>query len=446
MTQYPTLQIRLNMLDEDLRTVLSGLDKLDRDLKDLGTGGLSQRGVRTLLVNKVKIIANKIKSLRQHLSDQPILDTWIQYGDLRDQSDQLYREFLEIVGGVAIRQREIDEKICLIAQELVRGAVVDPPSLTILTTADNYVPNLARLMRIRFSDRAVWTLPLTAHQFAHVLIEDYEEFKEVAKAKAKEEVAAASPESAATDADAEVQRKKVVIRRKLLEAAASRWEQLIADCIALYIVGPCYAGSALLFRFSPVAGLPEQDSQAPDIERAHVCLQMLRNLNANANVKNPYLEFIEWLEALWNQLLVDAGSANVLTAERKAVLDNFVKQLYKVLDQNLPAAQYPAYKDKFSEELGGWSVAAEWVRDWEVAKTNNPAEIMQVPQKVDASSKVRDALNAAWLYRSKVDETVVPELTNVVRQMCDTIIKQLYKPEEASLTAVASGPTGIRAR
>jgi hypothetical protein len=445
MTASPALEARLSMLDEDLSGVLLGLEKLDTDLKDLGTAGRSQLGVRMLLLNKVRILQNKIRDLRTNLAQKPLAAMWIQYGDLRETGDQVYREFLEIVGGVAIRRRDIDEKICLMAQELVRGAV-EPPSLTILAMGDHRVPNLSRLMRIRFSDRAVWTLPLTAHQFADLLIEDFREFKSFALQKAEGEVGEATPEKPTAEVNPELYRKKLQ-RNKLLDSASTRWEQMIADCIALFIVGPCYAGSAILFRFSPVAAFPETDAHALDVERAYVCLEMLRRLNKSANADLPYKDFIDWLEKLWAQMLADAGNSEVLTSARTTELDSFVADLYQILDQNLPLAQYPIYQDQYSLDLGGWAIATKWSQGW-TRQAENGGGKMQMPDGVGESSKVRDALNAAWLCRSKLSNAGdVRELTQVVKNVCDKIIVAVYKPADTdSMSPAVQGPGGSRAR
>jgi hypothetical protein len=444
MIPYPALDSRLSALEEDLNIVLSGLEKVDRDLRDLGTGGFNERSLREILVNNIRILTKRIRDLRQAPAAKSITELWIQYGDLRDQSDQVYREFLEIVGGVAIRTREIDEKICLIAQELVRGAAVDPPRLTILATGDGIASKGARLMRIRFSDRAVWTLPLAAHQFAHLLIEDCDEFYQFIKNKAEAEVPPTLPVGTQAAADSELQVKSAMLRRKHVEAAASRWKKLIADGIAIYIVGPCYAASALVFRLNPVAGLSDGDGQAGDIERAYVCLEMLRKLDEPAG--GAYQDFIDWLERLWEKMLEDAGSSKILDAARKTLLNQFVGDLYNSLGENFPAAQYPWTTDKDLPEMGGWSVANQWAQGWRQGLAAASGRLM-VPKDVSGSSKVRDALNAAWICRSIFDPGKFPVLTQVVRETCDKIISERFRsPDEQVAAAAGQGPSGSRSR
>jgi hypothetical protein len=440
MNPDATLENRLITLEEDLSTVLSGLEKLQSDLEGIGADGSSDEGVRRDLRAKVKTFQTTIGKLRTNLSATPGGDAWVQYGKLRDQGNQLYGEFLDIVGGVVIRSREIDEKICLIAEGLVRPAG-HPPSLTILASRDSYVPNLARLMRVRVSDRTIWCLPLTAHQFARVLIKDYEDLGDFARKQAEAEVAKDFPELLAPNPDPAVQKRNPARRKKLENAAASRWEQLIADCLALNIVGPCYAASALLCRLSPVAGLPDDETQAEDIERAFICLEMLRKMDAGAiDTVNPYTEFISWLDKLWTQTLTDAGSSNALSPETQAVLTAFVKGLYDLMDQVLPGVQYPAVEDQYAPDLGGWHVATQWYKMWCLARTRKPPVPLELPKTITSASKVRDALNAGWLYRSTFDAGM-QEVTKIMRDLCDAILAKWSKREgPGSVSAAAQGP------
>jgi hypothetical protein len=440
MSASPALDVRLNMLDEDLSGVLAGLQKLEADLTDLGTA----ERVNMLLLRTVTVLQRKIITLRTDVKEKPLATKWIEYGCLRETGDQVYREFLEIVGGVAIRKREIDEKICLVAQELVRGAL-DPPSMTIVVLGNSRVPNLSRLMRIRFSDRTVWTLPLTAHQFAHLMLEDHkDDLKDFILRKAEAEVGPASPDTALAAADPESRRRQIA-RNKSLEAVRIRWEQMIADCIAVFIVGPCYAGSAVMFQFSPVATSAETEGWTHDIERAHVCLEMLRALDKQAD-DSPYGEFIQWLEQLWAQMLADAGNPEALTASRKTELNSFVEEVYQILDQNLPYAQYPIYAGPNLLNLGGWTIATQWARAWMQQAKGGGASGMQIPTDLGKSSKVGDALNAAWLCRSKLSIAGdVRELTQLVRNVCDKIITEVHKPTDPG-SVPPQGPTGSRGR
>jgi hypothetical protein len=433
MTPNPSLESRLLLLEEDLDIVLSGLAKFKEDLESLGKVGLDRDRLSSDLSNKVVGLQNEIQSLRSSAPPASPSETWILYADLRDRSDQIYREFLEIVCGVAILARQIDQKICMIAQELVRCALT-PPSLTILAARDGHSSNTARLMRIRFSDRAVWTLPLAAHQFAYLLIKDFKEFKQFAADQARRGVPPQEQPAALKLLPSET-----LARARTAEDERNRWEQLIADCIAIYIVGPCYAASAIVFRFSPVPGFTEKGGEAHDIDRAYVCLEMLRNLNSKSRAGNPYTEFIGWLEGLWQEMLSGTESSYVITEEKKTEFNEFVSNLYEILEYNLPAARYPPVKDKSFMEGGGWSVAQEWARNWYEASQAADARL-EVPAGIGPSTRVRDALNAAWLCRFRLPAKAA-QVSQVARDVCDAIIAARYQPQDQNLsTAPAPGP------
>jgi hypothetical protein len=73
-------------------------------------------------------------------------------------------------------------------------------------------------------------------------------------------------------------------------------------------------------------------------------------------------------------------------------LDELVKGIWEIFYRKFPRAAL--YSDRSKHE--GWNFAVEWYNNWN-ANFGKPGDL-PVPQ-VSRTNKVRDALNAAWLYR-----------------------------------------------
>lgn len=101
---------------------------------------------------------------------------WRQYVKIQRRSEHIFRECLELLGGLALRDRITDEHICRFADELIKEsarAVGRPFSFAIPTLAETLSSALRRVASVRFPDWHLWTLPLVAHEYGQVLIEDH---------------------------------------------------------------------------------------------------------------------------------------------------------------------------------------------------------------------------------------------------------------------------------
>src|SRR5262249_13047887 len=71
-----------------------------------------------------------------------------------------------------------DAQICQMADELVRNCAQGTNStrflLSIPATADTLGLTLVRLIRLRFSDWTIWTLPFAAHELGHIVLKEDE--------------------------------------------------------------------------------------------------------------------------------------------------------------------------------------------------------------------------------------------------------------------------------
>src|SRR6185503_8084314 len=90
-----------------------------------------------------------------------------------EESQEVFCECLEYIGGLALRDRGFDQRICDIGDHLIVSCAKDWnnlkwQSLTILAAQERLGQTMARIIRLRFPEWTIWTLPFTAREFAHV--------------------------------------------------------------------------------------------------------------------------------------------------------------------------------------------------------------------------------------------------------------------------------------
>jgi hypothetical protein len=429
MPNPEVLNSRLKLLQEDVEALLDRLKKLTEDVQFFGGPQVrSHIDLQHTAVDEVTAITRLLGKIAQASSAAD----WTDYNEIRDNVAQINQEVLEIVQGLAIHREKVDETFCWIVRRFLEGIFGDFLGLTVFTARDLNAPTLARLTRVRFPVKSIWTLPFAAHQFANLKIKDTPELAEFAKETAASEAwtlrAPGAPDLA---------------RAKAVAKAHSRWTQMISDGLAVYFTGPCYAGSAILMRLSPAAMEPDDDSQASELDRAFVILEMLRQMDVKLEGQDlPYTGVINWLEKQWNEMLAAAGN-NGLPDERRKELEQFVKDLTTVADRKLSSGKYPTTIIPYIE--GSWSTAQQWSQVWQgnLAK----GDPLRMPDGITSSSNVRDAFNAGWLCRSKSDDDArnVHTIGAAVLELCRQIVRFYQPQEEQAQPAQTHGRPGTRA-
>ena len=271
-------------------------------------------------------------------------------------SQEVFSEYLDLLIGLVLRDSGFDEGICRIADELIVQDIDAVGterwrSLTIPARHEALKMTMARIIRLGFPEWTVWTLPLTAHEFGHVVVSIVAKLHEYVKEQAE-----------------------------MTGITENHLQELLADGFAAYTMGPAYAYAAILLRLNPLRAFQEGDQHPADRKRAHVIFTMLR-MRQNP-VKRPYDELLQTLSKEWEDAIQQAqqpqGQLDVAEAER---LDGWVAWLQQFLDDadlpDIPWDHVQKWKDQFLEGTGE-----------------------TIPQGV----RWRDVLNAAWAARMKQPE------------------------------------------
>jgi hypothetical protein len=318
------------------------------------------------------------------------VDAWEQYRtQIRDQSDVLFSEYVEFLGGVALRdtglgglvpsplhpdEAEYNRDVCHMADELIRqiyyiGSEGLWHSMAVPGRRHATAGTISRMIRLGFPEWTVWAVPLAAFEFGQVvvdvnhLVDNY-------------------PQPAGVSADD-------------LRVA-------LADAFATYVMGPSYALASILTRLEPAgaatpaplgcaaaaqAGGADAPPGLTDGERAQVIFETLRLMDEDAT----YTGVLEKLREQWSNSLGHSGVAVDLLPESNDRVAGWTGYMQQVLKKSASRVIYRPSR---------WREAMDWQPLVQLANGLETNEWRLNPQSHD----VRDLLSAAWYQRVTSDE------------------------------------------
>lgn len=385
-------------------------------------------------------------------------DAWLEYSRVQSASDEVFRECLDLLGGLALRDRIQDEHICRIADEYIKELSSDTGrrgSFSIPGLDAGSPSVLRRVAKMQFPEWTVWTLPLVAHEYGHVVIEEsgLKSFAaELTVDAAEEEISRAQPALADRLRGAGTSLRRVLedigrdeagtdrtlasLREELDEADwryltatqdrnRGRLRILLADALATLLAGPAYAYTALLLRLSPVG--PEE-SGVGDQERAATILAVLRSMNDPApGAPPPFQGIVEGLEDYWRMSAAEAMDQS--PDEAAPALDSpppldpeLVRRTFRFHIVGHRRALY---------DRQHWAQALQWGQAWQA---NLGLGIGLEPPATTGAEHLREAINAVWQARVEVTRDLDPpagdEASNRVQlleevglRLCEDIIR-----------------------
>lgn len=319
-------------------------------------------------------------------------EAWKKFSEIECLSEELFRECLEMLGGLVFREMKLDEQICRFADELIKEcatSVANVPAF-VIPSPDRVPPvDMRHVAHVRFPEWDLWALPLVAHEYGRVAIAGSDHARELVGKLAQAQYAELS-------GDADV----------LPEDVERRVQLLLADAFATFTTGPAYACALLLLRLDMVGASPAERAfvgQRADMVTGIVDALGPKGL-VDTQIRGPLMS--RWEEAVASQPPAAADSTDPL-----APLD---------LD---PAEVHAALKDAFypgaAYTTANWHTAMQWGEEWKAQLGND--EEPSVPRDVMAAHRLRDALNASWYVRIG-DADWETKGVRVTRLLCQKII------------------------
>lgn len=411
------LMARLDALERSLERVEKQVEwakdhyKLDEDVWGTFYDGIAMPAKQRS--DKLNAIREQLRLTEQAdddaIKEEQVKKAWKDYNDVYRETESIFADCVEFLGGLALRVTELDEGICELADELMEHCEVFTgaawASLTLPAREEPVRVPLARMILLPFPEWTIWNLPLAAHQFGHLVAALKSEFRDWVNSQMRE------------------------------PGDAQRLYDLLADGLATYLMGPAYVCAAIRLSLNPLAHTDGYE-YADDAKRAHVIFTMLRRMDeAGGDMVPPYRRIIEHMESEWNTALSRVQQGTLEEAEKQQ-LQTWVEDMSQIFRYLRPRSRYP------HTGRNGWIVAQKWCKNLDQGEQIEPS----------GNDTLRDALNAAWLWRIQAQDTPdkphrIEDIAKKTLGLCQQITKERAKSKSKSRVASRIGrPRQSRAK
>jgi hypothetical protein len=316
-------------------------------------------------------------------ADYPTLWKWLNA--TRSDAAPPVLDYVELMGGVALRDAGFDEGVSALADELLRAYIAtgDRPNFLAIPMRDQaFVKTFAQIIRVTFPDWTFWSLPSAAVEFWNAVAQ------QTIRAPLDEKLRTLNPEH--------------------VKNISKTDYECLGDGYAVFTMGPAYAYCALLLTFDPTS--------EKDHSRARAVLAMLEWMDLREGpASRPYLNTLEQLLNAWNAARKQLGQAElVLDFKDRASADATdpdgagTRLLMKTFAEVLSRLTSPGFVVDFWPEIQRWAKA---LLEDDVSNI--------VPRN---GAELRHVFNAAWIARVHPDRDPNRDLTKTVEQLRDKVL------------------------
>lgn len=400
--QMTGLQKHLHAIGYDIKSMLEKCLRIQET--EIG------RGVASSLETWTHPVIQTLIDIEPQLQN-PNADLQQQWKSFQEgahiESQRIFTEYIEFLGGLALRDTGFDAGICMVAEELIQKYSTKQKKrglmLAIPTHQQAVVNTLSGVIPVAFPDWTIWSLPSTAFEFWHV----------VAQKDLEGSLRAAL--RALTNPN---------------ETVEPRFNNCLADAFATYTMGPAYAFFAILLLLNPASpfigtrrspterrGRAEEYVELDpgamypgDEVRAHAIFQMLEHMNSQAPTIAPaYTDVREQLIGEWNNAVAQIGCNPSDKVRMQVDID---KKRATLLVQALWNTLLESISAPFTIHM------------WDEIKTLVPAILENRVDEISlpVGAELRHVLNAAWLARVDADRDPKWDITRAV----DTLAKRIF--------------------
>lgn len=381
-----------SVLLAQVRALRDQLNEAERTVQDqsLDQGLLGRIGVA--FENLIHEERQKLEQLREQVEqDIDLQICWDTLSERTRTSAGIFQECLAFVQGALVRAAKLDGGLCELADALLDGLCdrTDVPWQRFTILADGeFHGEMVDIIRVRFPELDIWSLPVTAHEFGHFIAH---RISDPAQGDFRYPV------------------------RELVDSEARRGprdgdyaHEYFADLYATYALGPAFACACILLRFNPRTAYDDGAVHPSAAKRVYVMLRVLDKMNEMARTRRsaPYDEVLDDLRGVWARSLEGTGRPAKLEPAEIAELDLLSGKIFALLDRKLSTVRY-----------GGWDVAMDWIEHWEDELRGRKP--LSIPRSI-SSGTLRDALNAAWFCRLHHSEEM-SRIGQVATELCHRI-------------------------
>lgn len=299
----------------------------------------------------------------------------------------VFADYIEFLGGLALRDTGFDTGISKVAEELIRTYSSKrtnlDQTLAIPTRRQTVAVTLPRIIRVTFPDWTIWALPSTAHEFWNVVAKNDLEDRLVSALR--------------------------TLTENWKDTIEPRFNDCLADAFATYTMGPAYAFFAIFLLLDPSSPFTCRKDRVADEVRAHSIFQMLEGMDSKeTEMDPPYSAVRLQINKAWADAIVQTGAQPKTNEEHQIATDksrstHLVKSLWTTLKDS---ASPP-----FTVEV--WNEIQQWI---------GPLIRGQVDEiKVPHGAELRHVLNAAWLARVSPERRPTNDITKAATALAKKI-------------------------
>jgi hypothetical protein len=331
--------------------------------------------VRDDVISRHETRLARLKSIPEDLDSSPSKreNAWKTYREEHLEIHRLLSEYVEFMGGLALRDVGFDEGICDFADELIPTYKLttdkDFRSMTIPGRQETIPMTWARIVRMGYPEWSIWALPLAAHDLWYAM--------------AQETIGAQQ-------------------RIAKFDVAAKWIQECLADAYAVWATGPAYAYATVFLRLNPLSAFKHDGEHPSDDTRAYAILEMWERMNLEEPNNLPYSLDIKELTEEWQKAIEFAKPVGDPDKKRKSEFQEDVKgkEKLKIL--------IPALVDSLkSKTLPGFAP-----KSWALSK-GLAQRLLKGDQIHPGDAGFRSVLNAAWLARLER-----PEAAAIITKRC----------------------------
>jgi predicted MPP superfamily phosphohydrolase len=419
-TTYPALSTRLDALEQSLERAKQPPSawRLKMRLREEEIPGEDLWGADSPIDTELALL----RAIRTNLEKAEgtdanagrfIMGAWRSYARVSERSQEIFREWLDVAGGLTLRTHELDERLFRMADRLIEDCAAGsgvPSYVSIPAAQENLAKTMGHVIRLRFPEWTIWNVPFAVHEYGQVVVDHVDALRTLVEDTTTSWVNQDREWQLIAGNEEEKDEKQLNYQHQL--------RKFVADAFATHTLGPAYACAAILLHFDPLFAY---DERAAYDKRARVMLAMLEKMDNRAG-GSPYEKMVELLEHHWKSVLGRAKPSGSTEATDEERLRDLVDEIWERI--------YGEYRnEKLYPPAGGesgWQIAKGWAANWiQQLEANEPLSVWEV----SSGSKLRDVLNAAWLCRISYPEKI-EQITGAADDQCEAIIA--YATEGAS--------------
>jgi hypothetical protein len=476
-------ELHLARLHNDMSAVGSVANRLEEVLKAWQSRGTAQSGASTARVvfastrvdddvreetnDRIQDLQSIHEQVTRATSDADLAVVWRRYAGWSAACLKVFRDYVDLVRGVLMRDAGLDNELCRVADALVRDSGqwkdFEWKSLTIPASEDHGDVSSLRLIRMGFPEWSVWALPLTMYEIGHLFAEINRKVPPIVReqsdlAETMESVRLANDEMSDEQREASIKAAR--------DQTAKRCEIWIADAYATARLGPAYVWATMLLRADPGSDV--------DDRRVAVMLEMLDLVMRTHGDRPGRAEFAAERDEIREQWC--AARVQVSGVSEMAPPEDAIQKLTKAVWSLITVAFGPAEWAESLQITNALEARRDIVgheKDDDAATARLAAarltDIVEPIVKERSVLHLRHVLSGAWKARLRLaDEPFDPppddagigmvearddytkdrqrkadELARRTREVCIALIDKLV-PQAPSPASVVTGTVGAR--